>query len=833
MSRTVRKQLDSIVELLDKAHQLLYRELQISPIDEQSIIQLATSCQKGAIALGEKIEKVYGTGKQSVSILEQYCENVYLLTISLQDADQMQKLCADLNQQIQSLRDIMDIEFPNKLEVVFFPYKVSMWDSLESVYLAAKEDEDCEVYCVPIPYFDRNSDYSFGQMHYEGGEYPKNIEIMDWKDYDLAERRPDVIYIHNPYDDRNFVTSVLPAYYSSELKKYTDCLVYIPYCVYDEPKSSTDQETLEFFERYITPVMFHADQIVFQSENFSEVFIKTISSRTNISESIWKTKILSLGSPKYDKARSTLAETDISEAWKNKIFSDDGTRKKVVFYNTSLNMLLKYNEKMLDKIDSVIAYFEEHKDKYVLLWRPHPLAEATIEAMRPNLWKKYQRIVEDYKRKDIGIYDDTPDYASGFALSDAYYGDFSSLVQLYQASGKLLLQQDVNVKDYCNSLDYVISNNMYYDGESLWATAMNYNGVYRINPVDFHAEYIGAFPDEDPNGGDLYFGIHEKDNKLYFCPCNAGSIGILDKKTMQLSSVKVKTKNGSSKRNYYGSSNTDKYIIIAEHEHNTIVTMNTQTLEVDYINVCELFPDMVFDKKDVLVRYLCACNCMLYTISPTRKALLKIDLKNRNAELFPLPADLIDSRSLEYSTIYSDGKSLWLIQPYQEHVLRLDPETGKVIQKIEFAKSARFVCAGQFVYLFSYEREICCKIDINTHEYIMINVGVKAECAFTFEDKIILFDLYEKKITILNTTTFEYTKTSIGSELANSGFYDISQMFRRYEKQYDYTRESAFYNLELLMEGIHTGSTNAVSETNEPIGTQIHKAIKVKMRRKL
>ena len=87
MSKIVRKQLDSIVELLDKAHQLLYRELQISPIDEQSIIQLATSCQKGAIALGEKIEKVYGTGKRRVSMLEQDCGNLYLLTVSVQDAD--------------------------------------------------------------------------------------------------------------------------------------------------------------------------------------------------------------------------------------------------------------------------------------------------------------------------------------------------------------------------------------------------------------------------------------------------------------------------------------------------------------------------------------------------------------------------------------------------------------------------------------------------------------------------------------------------------------------------------------------------------------------------
>ena len=40
------------------------------------------------------------------------------------------------------------------------------------------------------------------------------------KEYDIEKRRPDVIYIHNPYDKGNFVTSVHPAFYSDELKKY-------------------------------------------------------------------------------------------------------------------------------------------------------------------------------------------------------------------------------------------------------------------------------------------------------------------------------------------------------------------------------------------------------------------------------------------------------------------------------------------------------------------------------------------------------------------------------------------------------------------------------------
>ena len=68
-----------------------------------------------------------------------------------------------------------------------------------------------------------------GQHHYEGKEFPSYVPITSYSDYDLEKRRPDVIYIHNPYDDRNFVTSVDSAYYSSELKKYTDLLVYIPY----------------------------------------------------------------------------------------------------------------------------------------------------------------------------------------------------------------------------------------------------------------------------------------------------------------------------------------------------------------------------------------------------------------------------------------------------------------------------------------------------------------------------------------------------------------------------------------------------------------------------
>lgn len=797
--------------------------------DFENVQILLGDCQNTAIEIGTGIESSEGEGCVTIEYLEGYCEALYEIYIQLTDKYTGSKAQKILNKKLIRAENSVRNDIKIRYEVVFCPYKASMWDSLESVWKAASDDPDCDAYVVPIPYYDRDADYSLGKLHYEASLFPDYVPTVYYRTYNFEARRPDAIYIHNPYDDRNFVTSIDPRFYSRQLKRYTDCLVYIPYCVYDEPKSATDPKTLEYFERYITPVMFHADWIIFQSENFSRTFIKTVSSRTNISESIWNTKILSLGSPKYDKASASIAGADMNEAWKNKIFSDDGTKKKVIFYNTSLSMLLKYNEKMIDKISSVIAYFEQHQDNYLLLWRPHPLMEATIKAMRPDLWKRYQYIVEEYKRKDIGIYDDTPDYSVGFAVSDAYYGDFSSLVQLYQASGKMLLQQDVRVKDYCNSLDYVVSNNMYYDGEYIWATAMNYNGVYRIDPITFYAEYIGAFPDVELNGYFLYFGIVEKCNKLYFCPYKAGSIGVLDKKTLQLFSVKVDCQKLSSANDYYGISLFHENVIMTGQRNNTILILSTNTLELNYINICELFPHVVFDENDIMVRHLCKCENMLYTISPALKALLKFDPIKRTAEILSLEDELIDSEQLENDALYSDGKFLWMLQPYQECVIRLDSATGRVLQSISFAKEAKFIINGQYIYLFSAEQKLCYKIVIGIYECIAVNIGIKAEYVYNFGSKLMIVDSTIMSIKILDTESNELSEITIQANDILQKDYNISEMFRSYERQYDYTREDAFYNLGLLLEGIRTDSSDAISETPEPIGTQIYKTIKEKM----
>lgn len=119
-------------------------------------------------------------------------------------------------------------------------------------------------------------------------------------------------------------------------------------------------------------------------------------------------------------------------------------RKKIVLYNTTIDAFLKYGEKAILKMKQVFHFFAQ-QDDMLLIWRPHPLLEATLRSMRPGLLEAYLELVTYYKSNDIGIWDESSDLHRAIALSDAYYGDWSSLVDLYRVTGKPILIQNMDV----------------------------------------------------------------------------------------------------------------------------------------------------------------------------------------------------------------------------------------------------------------------------------------------------------------------------------------------------------------------------------------------------
>lgn len=421
----------NIIQLLEEAAFATARLLQEGRVQE--VPQLLADSQDAAIALGSHIERLYGMQTQTVATLEQYCNALCQVSVAMDEASLI-----FLAESIEQILSVYNAEFPEKKEVVFMPYNASMWDSLESVWMAARDDESCEAYVVPIPYYDRNNDLSFGEFHYEGDRFPEYVPITHYEEFDLELHRPDVIYIHNPYDDCNYVTSVSPGYYSVELKKYTDMLVYIPYFIVDETR---DMKKIEHFA--LTPGVFNADKVIVQSEKVRKLYIEyLVKNIGGIPEEVWKDKIIGLGTPKLDAVLARKKdEFIIPEEWKE-IIGD----KKVVLYNTHLSLLMANKYKaFLKKLRSVINLFK-NRDDVVLLWRPHPLMISTAKSMNPAALDEYMDIVNVYRKNKYGIYDDSPDMDRAIGISDAYYGSDSSVLPLYKATGKPVLIHSIYVE---------------------------------------------------------------------------------------------------------------------------------------------------------------------------------------------------------------------------------------------------------------------------------------------------------------------------------------------------------------------------------------------------
>lgn len=448
MRKIHKEQAENFIGLIASAHDEIKAALEKRNIP--LALRLLSDCQEGAIALGDMIEKTAGNeGTKVITLLEEYCELLYQLHEQLsseQLADgrmlNRKKGCKALHRFLINIRNgIKEIKVHR--EAVFLPYKASMWDSLESVWMAAEEDPDCDAYVIPIPYYDRNPDGSLGEIHYEINQYPDYVPVMQYDDYDFEGRRPDMIFIHNPYDEYNYVTSVHPFFYSKNLKQFTEKLVYIPYFVLGEVDINNGQAVADMSRFCLLEGVMHAHQVIVQSENMRQVYIRVLTKAMGErSRGYWEKKILGLGSPKVDKVLNTRKEDlDIPEEWMKVIWKPDGSWKKIIFYNTTVTALLQHNEQYLVKMRDVFRVFYESRDEVALLWRPHPLFASTIAAMRPELGEEYREIVNRYREAGWGIYDDSADMDRAVAVSDAYYGDGSSVVPLYQETGKPVMIQ--------------------------------------------------------------------------------------------------------------------------------------------------------------------------------------------------------------------------------------------------------------------------------------------------------------------------------------------------------------------------------------------------------
>lgn len=635
MRKFQKKQIKDIIQSLHEIHRQIRRRLEQKKFEV--VGQALNECQMVAIQVGEAIEQIEGEGTEAVAYLEQYCERVYEASIQIEQMPSP-KMYKHLEEMLIKAENAIS-HMPERMEVVFLPYKVSMWDSLESVWMAADADPNCDAYVIPIPYYDKNPDGSFKEEHYEGDLYPAYVPVVHYNDYNFEQRLPDAIFIHNPYDQYNNVTSVHPFFYSKNLKKYTDQLVYIPYYA-TAGGMSESQSTL--------PAYFYADYIVIQAPKYRKFF------DVNLPES----KFLPFGSPKFDKViRMCKNPPEPPAAWKDKMAG-----KKVYFYNTSINGMLANTANFLKKMEYVFKNFAD-RDDVCLVWRPHPLLESTFISMRAEYKPIYDALKKYYLESDFGIYDDTPEITNTIALCDAYIGDAgTSVTSLFGVAGKplFILNNDIHTlpgEDDWKGIVYQtplqtmdgVFHNQYCVTQG--------NKLYYAPNDDLHYEYFCDL--SEYAGGGYYIRAFDYEDKIYVFPNNAQHILVVSQnKKIRRIELKNEVEQGGV---FAGFWICGDYAFLLPNRYSSLVRFNMKTEEITYLGGVSDFNIAVMSDGERIPAARWIWRKKMYLMDPAGTQLMCIDMHTLEKTVIPININRL-LIGVGYKEI--NGEERWLL-PYE------------------------------------------------------------------------------------------------------------------------------------------------------------------------
>ena len=458
-----------------------------------------------------------------------------------------------------------------------------------------------------------------------------------------------------------------------------------------------------------------------QSEEVRQTYIKWTNPE----------KVLALGSPKIDAVVNYKVNRDeLPASWKEKCGG-----KKNFLYNTHLSSIISEGPLFIKRLQKVWEYFKKHQE-IALLWRPHPLSIQTAEAMNPDFLKAYLYMVEQFKLLDNCIYDDTPDLNRAIGLSDAYMGDYSSLVMLYGFTGKpiyLHSHQNRNMSEFeRNSL--LCDNGVIYN-DTFWMTHNLFNGLFKVDLRTGEAEFVTEIYGENWNQESLFRDIYYYNEKLFLIPQTANHIVQYDIITGEQRSIEIENKayyfiHFSAVQRY------NNYIVMFPLEKpNPIFTLDMecftlQTYDMDYVAInpyMENKKGMIFGnsgvnlKKEFWVPFLQNCGVASFS--------------ERENKFYLISPELAGIRNLTYSHPY-----FYLTLNMMSEIIKWNPETGikeriKVPDSLLGKKNAaieNIVVENGFIWIIPSEGSYIVKYCEKERNYkVILNIS---EYAKGFED---------------------------------------------------------------------------------------------------
>lgn len=442
--QSVYSQILMLIPALENVHGRIIRMLLEGKYE--SIFSYLEQCQQIAISLGNIVEKFVEISSFTVPCLERYCEFIFDTYSVLSKSKQVNASELDyiLSTYCQDLRVAVEKELHNKNVIVFLPYELRRWETLETFWKTSCEDENNEVYVVPIPYYEKNYDGSLGKMHYEGEDFAKLVEIEDYREYDFSKSRPDIIYFQNPYDEYNSAISVPTFFYTKNLLNLTDKLIYVPGFIPDDFSVIEERAMFNLRKYCLIPGVVFADEVLLPSVAMKDRYVELLTETAGAdTQAIWEEKIKV--SELVCQKSSGINDLVIPVEWEKIIMDTDGKRKKIVVFFIGMDSLACYEKKAIEKIERSFKIFKEYCNHIALIWKIPKNIICELERYKPQIASKLCDCIRTFEIEGWGILDKSESSEFISQLADAFYGDPGLDWKLYRERKISMMVENVDV----------------------------------------------------------------------------------------------------------------------------------------------------------------------------------------------------------------------------------------------------------------------------------------------------------------------------------------------------------------------------------------------------
>ena len=470
----------------------------------EKTLALLPECQQLAVDLGNFIEGVKGEETKSCQLvvekIQAYCDalyEIYLLLIESEhgnntqtDADieqtdskinkkeeigiaDLTKALSDKISKIEAalteITDTVDRQIINRDEVLFITIGPKEWAGFSAVYNELIERDDCDVYVVPIPVLFKDF---FGRIAADDEEiisatkleeYPEDIRISLWTDYNIELHHPKKIYIQSPYDNENPCLTVPAQFYAANIRKYTDELIYIPPFKTAE-FTSEDYTDIYNLKSYVTaPGVIYADKVIVQSENIKNQYVAKLTEFAGEeTKEIWKEKIIAFKNYYMSEFKilnsSHNEDINLSTEIAEKSDGNAINPKKHMLYLIGLNELSEHKDNIIEKIRNRMEIFKDNSSSINISIMLYPMNCDTWNRVDEKLTQDMLNLIGEYEDsswcKFYGFESEIRDELTNsfnetiektVVLYDAYYGSPSPFVTLFAYNKKPVMIAEYDI----------------------------------------------------------------------------------------------------------------------------------------------------------------------------------------------------------------------------------------------------------------------------------------------------------------------------------------------------------------------------------------------------